>query len=50
MNQIIIILIMLIPSSLLAQGRIEGKVVIAGGGGSPDSIALPGYGHDRARR
>ncbi len=34
---------MFIPASLLAQGRIEGKVMIAGGGGgSPDSIALPG--------
>ncbi len=33
---------MLIPASLLGQGKIEGKVMIAGGGGSPDSISLPG--------
>ncbi len=43
MKQILIlILLIIIPASLLAQGRIEGKVMISGGGGSPDSIALPG--------
>jgi outer membrane cobalamin receptor len=43
MKQILIlILLMIIPASILAQGRIDGKVMIAGGGGAPDSIALPG--------
>lgn len=33
---------MVIPAALSGQGKIEGKVLIAGGGGASDSIPLPG--------
>ncbi len=33
---------MIIPASLLGQGKIEGKVMIAGGDGAADTASLPG--------
>ena len=32
----------MIPAITLGQGKIEGKVMIAGGEGAPDMAALPG--------
>ena len=42
MKTLIIIIMLAIPAALSGQGKIEGKVLIAGGGGASDSIPLPG--------
>lgn len=42
MQKLILILLMIIPASLLGQGKIEGKVMIPGGGGAADTVGLPG--------
>ncbi len=43
MKQLItLITILLIPACMVAQGRLEGKVVVAGSDGAPDGEGLPG--------
>ncbi len=42
MKQLLTILILIIPAVLYGQGKIEGKVIVAGGSGAPDSVGLPG--------
>ncbi len=42
MKQILTILLLIIPAALFGQGKIEGKVIVAGGGGAPDSVGIPG--------
>ncbi|MRR18810.1 TonB-dependent receptor [bacterium] len=42
MKTLILIILLVIPAALTGQGKIEGKVMISGGGGASDSIALPG--------
>ena len=42
MKTLILIILLVIPAALTGQGKIEGKVMISGGGGVSDSIALPG--------
>jgi outer membrane receptor for ferrienterochelin and colicins len=38
----IILLTLIMPATALGQGKIEGKVMIAGGDGAPDMASLPG--------
>ena len=42
MKTLILVILLVIPAALTGQGKIEGKVMISGGGGASDSIALPG--------
>jgi outer membrane cobalamin receptor len=42
MKQLLTILILIIPALLSGQGKIEGKVLVPGGGGTPDSVGIPG--------
>ena len=42
MQKLMLILLLIIPASLLGQGKIEGKVMIEGSDGSADASGLPG--------
>ncbi|MDX9772009.1 MAG: TonB-dependent receptor [Bacteroidales bacterium] len=41
-HKILIFIMIIIPALSIAQGRIEGKVMISGEGGAPDNSGLPG--------